>query len=183
MIAEVSAGAELSNVLSELLSDVRFFASNDAMTSILEVSEDRKRLRHLATPGLPESYCAIIDNGEIREGAGSCGTAAFRGTPVYVADIANDPLWADFREIALAHDLRACWSAPIKASTGQVLGTFAVYYNEPRFPSPGDMEMISALSASVSLAIEFSRSLRDRARIQEELRALRDTDYSNMRLS
>lgn len=92
-------------------------------------------LRHAAAPSLPNVYCAAIDGTPIGEGVGSCGTAASRGEPVVVSDIAIDPLWDQFRELALPHRLRACWSTPITAADRSVLGTFAVYYSEPCEPS------------------------------------------------
>ena len=42
-----------------------------------------------------------------------------------VYDIENDPRWADFKELALAHGLKACWSTPIHDADGRVIGTFA----------------------------------------------------------
>src|SRR4029450_9577837 len=68
---------------------------------------------------------------------GSCGTAAYRGTPVIVRGIATDPLWDNpGREVVMAGGLRACWSVPVLSTSGAVLGTFANYYREPREPSP-----------------------------------------------
>jgi len=71
-----------------------------------------KQLRHGAAPNLPEAYTEAIDGAFIGPSVGSCGTAAYRAEQVIVSDIATDPLWADFRELALAHSLRACWSTP-----------------------------------------------------------------------
>src|SRR6202007_2448701 len=93
------------------------------------------RLRHGAGPSLPTKYAEAIDGAVIGPSVGSCGTAAYRAEPVIVSDIATDPLWADFRDLASAHELRACWSTPILSSAGKVLGTFAIYYREPRSPS------------------------------------------------
>src|SRR5258706_6229029 len=89
---------------------------------------------------------------------GSCGTVAYRGEPVSVSDIATDPLWADFRELALAHGLRACWSTPILSSAGSVLGTFAIYYREPRSPNPKESTLIDRITHLASIAIERANS-------------------------
>ena len=75
--------------------------------------KDGKHLRHGAAPSLPQPYMEAIDGAEIGPCAGSCGTAAFTAAPVFVSDIAEDPLWADFKDVALPHGLRACWSIPI----------------------------------------------------------------------
>jgi GAF domain-containing protein len=50
-------------------------------------------------------------------------------------DIATDPHWADYKELALSHGLHACWSTPIKSADGKVIGTFGFYYRQPRQPS------------------------------------------------
>ncbi len=111
-------------------------------------------LRHGAAPSLPMTYTEAIDGGLIGPSAGSCGTAAYRAEPVIVSDIATDPLWADYRDLALAHGLRACWSTPILSSAGRVLGTFATYYREPRSPSPQERSVIERVTHLASIAIE-----------------------------
>jgi GAF domain-containing protein len=84
------------------------------MCSILLVDETGQHVRNLAAPSLPAAYTAAIEGAAIGPQAGSCGTAAYRGETVVVTDIATDPLWADYKPLALAHGLRACWSVPIQ---------------------------------------------------------------------
>jgi GAF domain-containing protein len=99
--------------------------------SILSV--DQQGLLHpLAAPSLPADYSAALDSAPIGPCVGSCGTAAYRGEPVAVIDIATDPLWADYKSLPLPLGLRACWSSPIKARDNRVIGTFAFYYPETR---------------------------------------------------
>ena len=143
-------------------------------TSILEFSAETRQLWHLAGPSLPDAYKAAIDGVHIGEGIGSCGTAMHRGTPVYVSDIAADPLWPSlYRSAALAHELRACWSTPIKGMDGATLGSFAVYYDAPRSPMPRDLEAISGITLIVALAIERHRADGALRRAREELDALK----------
>src|SRR5690606_19647358 len=97
--------------------------------SVLLLDEDGVHLRHSAKSTLPLSYVQATDGVAIGEGVGSCGTAAWRRAQVIVEDIATDPLWADYRDLALSHGLRACWSTPIVDTAGSVLGTFALYYH------------------------------------------------------
>jgi PAS domain S-box-containing protein len=80
---------------------------------------------------------------------------------VFVADIATDPLWAAFRDLPLAHGLRACWSTPIRGADGRLLGTFGNYYREPRSPTPDDLKVITFFTHTAALAIE--RHLSDEA--------------------
>jgi diguanylate cyclase (GGDEF)-like protein/PAS domain S-box-containing protein len=125
-----------------------------ALCSILLMDAERLRVRHGAAPSLPDAFNAAIDGQAIGPDRGSCGTAAFRAERVVAHDIATDPRWAEFRTTAQAHGLRACWSTPILGSSGQVLGTFAIYYREPRAPSPEELEYIDRMLPIAAIAIE-----------------------------
>jgi len=151
--ARIVANDPLPAVLDELLRVVETCSDVEMLASILILDEAGRLLRG-AAPSLPKAYCDAIHGAEIGPTAGSCGTAAFRGEPVFISDIANDPLCADYRDVALEHGLRACWSTPIRASSGRVLGTFAVYYREPRSPTETDRELIALTTRTVALAIE-----------------------------
>jgi len=113
-----------------------------------------KQLFHCSAPSLPAEYCAAINGVEIGPSAGSCGTAAFTGREVVVEDIANDPLWAAYKQVALPHDLRACWSEPIIGSDGKVLGTFAMYFDRPAKPIATELNEIRDASKLVAIVME-----------------------------
>ncbi len=164
----VAAGRSLKLVLDFLCRQVEACAPELAC-SVLLLGEDR-RLRFAAGPSLPAAYNAVIDGAEIGPAVGSCGTAAWRGTSVEVTDIATDPLWADYRALALSHGLAACWSSPIKGRDSQVLGTFALYYREPRGAKPFHRRMLAACVHLCALAIEH-----DRARAEINRLAFYDT--------
>jgi len=135
-----------------------------ALGSILLLKSDGT-LSHGTGPSLPRSYLDVIDGSPIGPAEGSCGTAAYLRRPVMVADIATDPLWEGYRKVALEHGLRACWSIPIIGSDDRVLGTLAVYYREPRMPSPREAELGNEFAAFLAgIAIE-------RAEAEAELRA------------
>jgi two-component system CheB/CheR fusion protein len=129
--------------------------SSDMLCSILLL--DGNKLRHGAAPSLPDEYNRAVDGLMIGPDVGSCGTAAFTQQQVIVSDIAADPLWANYREIALKHDLHACWSAPIIAQDN-VLGTFALYYRTPRRPSEHDQQLIGIWPKLVALGITRKRT-------------------------
>ncbi|MFI1015867.1 GAF domain-containing protein [Streptomyces sp. NPDC020965] len=82
---------------------------------------------------------------------GSCGTAAHR---VIVSDIAADPFWEDFRDLAERAGLAACWSTPILGRDGQLLGTFAMYHRVPRVPVEADLARAGVFAGTAALAIE-----------------------------
>ena len=127
--------------------------SPDVICSILAVDEDQ-RLRPLAAPSLPAHYNAAINGLAIGPSVGSCGTAAWRGEPVIVEDIETDPLWDEFRGIALPLGLRACWSSPIQLSDGGVRGTFAFYYRQQRGPSVWHEHIVRACVNLCAIALE-----------------------------
>ena len=76
--------------------------------------------------------------------------------PVITSDIANDPLWASYQDLALSHGLRASWSQPLISKNDEVLGTFAMYFAEPRTPSDSDLELIKRAGHIAQIAIERS---------------------------
>jgi PAS domain S-box-containing protein len=147
----VAKGASLPQILDSLCRLVEEQASG-ALASILLL--EGNRLRHGGAPSLPKAYTDVIDGAVIGPSAGSCGTAAYRGEQVIVADIAIDPLWENYRGLALPHGLRACWSTPVFSSEGKVIATFAMYYREPRSPSPRDQEIIEQITHLAGVAIE-----------------------------
>jgi len=138
-----------------------------ALCSILLL--DGQQLRHCAAPSLPEAYCEAIDGVVIGEGIGSCGTALFRREQVVVTDIATDPLWQDFRDLAMSHRLGACWSNPIIASDGTALASFAIYYPEQRSPSQFHLYLIQAFSALALLVIDHYRLVSQQVRLSSAL--------------
>ena len=155
MPGEFAKGEPLESVLDRYLMVVESTAESDTITSILLL--DGTTLNHGGGPKLPREYRNAIDGSQIGPVAGSCGTAAFVGHPIYVEDIANDPLWENYRDLALPHGLRACWSTPIRNPEGQLLGTFAVYHQRPRSPTQGELDSIRTITEHVARAIMFYR--------------------------
>ena len=165
LLGMVAKGDSLADILDSLCLLVEE-QSSDVLASILLMDPNGKQLRHGGAPNLPKAYTKAIDGAFIGPSVGSCGTAAFRAEQVIVSDIATDPLWADFRELALAHSLRACWSTPIFSSEGKVIGTFAMYYREPRSPTPSEQDTIKHITHLAGVAIQ--RKLAETARRESE---------------
>jgi PAS domain S-box-containing protein len=160
----IASGAELPAILASLILGIEEQAPL-AIGSVLLLDAQASRVRHAAAPNLPEAYCRAIDGEPIGPSAGSCGTAAFLGRPVFVEDIEVDPLWARYRDLALSHGLRACWSTPVVATDGRVLGTFALYYRAPRLPTPEERDLIERATHLAGIAIE-------RRQLEDQLRGL-----------
>ncbi len=153
----VAAGQPIGEILAALclLAEAQL---PGAKCSILLHDSDRGLLRHGAAPNLPASYNAAIDGLSIGPVTGSCGTAAHSRTSVIVTDIASNPLWTNWRDLALSCGLRACWSKPIFSRSGDVLGTFGFYYGDPRTPTRDEMERMDAVLHLAALTVERQRS-------------------------
>lgn len=163
-VLELAIGdSPLERTLNALINIVETSSRTGVLGSILLLDADGIHLRHGAAPSLPPAYSAAIDGAEIGPCAGSCGTAAYLGAAVFVSDIATDPLWADYKQVALPHGLRACWSTPILTRGRKVLGTFAMYHREPREPTVRDLALVDLITQTAALVI-------DRERAQEALR-------------
>jgi PAS domain S-box-containing protein len=153
LLEMITRGDRLALILDALcrLAEER---CSGALCSILLLGPDGTSLRHGAAPSLPGAYVKAIDGVTIGPSAGSCGTAAYRAQPVVVSDIETDPLWADYRALALSHSLRACWSTPMCSSEGRVLGTLAVYYREPRRPTPHERDIVERITHLAAVTVE-----------------------------
>jgi diguanylate cyclase (GGDEF)-like protein/PAS domain S-box-containing protein len=173
VLEHISSGRPLAEVLTQLALAIERL-SPGMLCSVL-LLDPSGRLRMGAAPSLPASYNERVDGLPIGEGVGSCGTAAWRGETVVASDIATDPLWVNGRTVALTYGLRACWSVPIKAAGGVVLGTFAAYYRQPQAPRPAELELLETARNIASVAIERARSHEQLLERQELLTALIDS--------
>lgn len=153
ILEAIACGQPLGAVADRLCRCVEALAP-DVICSILTL--DANGCIHPLSGGsrLPDSYSQALEGLPIGAHAGSCGTAAWRGEPVETQDIATDPLWADYRSLALPHGLKACWSSPIKARDGRVLGTFAFYYASQRGSAELEREIVARCVHLCVIAIE-----------------------------
>lgn len=165
VLQDLARGASLESVLTSLTRSAEE-CFPDLRCSIL-LLDGKRQLRHGAAPSLPDSYVRAIDGLDIGPDVGSCGAAAALGRRVVVDDVLAHSNWAPFRELAVSAKIRACWSEPIFSQDGGVLGTFAMYYGEPRKPSEDELEFIATTAHVAGIAIERKRD-EDRRRANEE---------------
>lgn len=158
----IARGTPLEEVLARLVLLIEA-QSEGMLCSVLQLSDDGKHVRSGAAPSLPEIYVRAVDGAPIGPKNGSCGTAMYRGQQVIVKDILVDPLWEDYHELAVLSGLRACWSTPIFSGSGKVLGSFAMYYRQPRTPSGTETRLTEVATHIAGIAIEHQRA-------EEELR-------------
>lgn len=170
VLQRISSATPLNEVLSRMTGEIER-QETGCHCSILLLDESGRHLRGGVAPSLPAAYNAAVEGVAIGPQAGSCGTAAWRKQAVFVGDIASDPLWANFKDLALAHGLAACWSSPILAANGEVLGTFAVYWQGPRSEVPANVRRhVEVATALAALAIESEQRDTRLRRSIEELR-------------
>ncbi|MBT2639738.1 EAL domain-containing protein [Bacillus sp. ISL-39] len=153
----MAKGASYQEVLDEVVLFIESF-TDGAHCSILIADQEGKRLLHGSSPHLPPAYNEAVDGMPIGPMAGSCGPAAFLKKSVVATDIASDPLWEEYRSLALSYDLKACWSSPVFDDDQRVIGTFGLYYCHTRSPREKDREIIQKATDLASLVIQHYRA-------------------------
>ena len=154
----IAAGSPLSTILESIVLGVEAL-SLDALCSILLLDSSGKRLFLGSAPSLPSSYNEAINGIDIGPSVGCCGTAAYFGKRIVSRSIQGDPRWRGFYDLAESAKLEACWSEPIISSTGQVLGTFAIYHRFPSEPTDVDVETIESFAQIAAIAIERAQAV------------------------
>ncbi|MCF8708374.1 putative bifunctional diguanylate cyclase/phosphodiesterase [Rhizorhapis sp. SPR117] len=158
----IAKGADLKATTDRLCVEIEALAPG-IVCSVLTV--DREGLLHpLSAPSLPEAYCAALEGLLIGPDVGSCGSAAFLSRPVIVTDVASDPRWAEFKDLALPLGFRACWSTPIVGETERVIGTFALYSREARAPTKAEQAIVDACIHLCAIALERHERVLERER-------------------
>lgn len=161
MLQRIAAGMPLPDVLEHVLHAIEAQSSVELRTAIALIDDTGTFLLHAAAPSLPSAFNVAVQRTPIGPHMASWGSAAHAGIAVYAEDIATHPDWERWRELASTHGLRACWSTPIKAPDGRLLGVFSNYYSTVRSPSADDIDAIALVTRSAALAIE--RHLTDAA--------------------
>jgi PAS domain S-box-containing protein len=165
VLEHLASGARLDEVLTIIVETVEE-ARPDLRCSILLLDRDTQTLRLGAAPSLPADYNAAIDKLPIGPDVGSCGTAAFTGKRIITPEIAVDPNWEPFRELAAQSGLRACWSEPI-GSGEEVLGTFAIYHGRCHAPDQAEIDLMRTAAHLTEIAIKRKRAV-DALRMAKE---------------
>lgn len=162
----VAAGEPLEKTMAALCRGVDSLLSEKKGMSSVQLLKKGK-LVLCAAPGLPEGYYRAIDDLSIGPKVASCGTAAFLGRQVIVADIQTNSLWKDFRALAKQYGLEACWSIPVMTVDSAVMGVFSIYYPQPEKPDSKEFEIVDRFVHLIGLAIERVRSV-DQIKQREE---------------
>ena len=184
VLEKIASGAPLATVLDVLVRGVEAQSCDGMMCTVLVFDEAAQCLRHGAAPSMPAEYNRIVDGIRIGPCVGSCGSAAYKRERVFATDIATDPHWADYAELAATFGLGACCSTPVFSSDGALLGTVAMYYRHPHQPSEHDRELIRMATHLAGIVIERARAVEQLrvAKVAAEQRAQEITQaYDTLR--
>lgn len=157
VLESIASGDILDETLDKLALSVERILPG-AICTVLLLDEDGVHVRHGASPSVSDVFRTAIDGESIGPEAGSCGTAMYLDTQVITEDIRVDPKWKPWRPVAEAEGVRACWSTPIHGSSGDVVGSFAVYFREPRAPGNGELDTLGRMRNLAGIAIERYRN-------------------------
>jgi PAS domain S-box-containing protein len=174
VLEHIASGRPLAEVLEEIVLMVER-QGEGMLCSILILDAEARRVRHGAAPHLPRALIQGIDGAQIGPREGSCGAAAFLRDVVIVDDIGTHPNWANYRQLALPFGLCACWSSPIFAPSGAVLGTFAMYYREPKHPEPSEQAWVARATYLAAIAIGRDRAEQAARQANARYRQIVDT--------
>jgi len=171
LLEMVTSGHSMPRVLEALCQFVES-ATSGCYCSIVLVDTTGTRLEHGAAPSLPASFITSIIGRPVNADSGPCAMAAYLNEQVIAADLTTETRWAEYEwcPMALAHGMRACWSTPIRSAAGEVLGAFAIYYAEPRTPTPRDQALIDQFTHIASITVERERSQTSLTRALSKLR-------------
>ena len=171
LLEMVTSGHSMQGILEALCQFVESMASG-CYCSVVLVDPGGTCLEHGAAPSLPDSFVTSIVGRPLNADSGPCAMAAYLNEQVIAADLTTETRWAADKwcPMALAHGVRACWSTPISSSAGNVLGAFAIYYPEPRVPTPLDQAIIAQFTHIASITVERQRSQEALTSALEEIR-------------
>lgn len=171
LLEQIAGGKPLEQVLATLILSIEALEPK-MRCSVLRFDPTQRRLYGLAVASLPDRYSTAIEGMQVHAQLGSCGAAVCTGERVVTPSILDHPYWADFRDLLAQTPLRACWSEPIKGRGGQVLGTFAMYFEEVREPRASELEVIASAADLAALAIQQKHDAEALAIAEERARLL-----------
>src|ERR1700730_12147676 len=171
LLEMVTSGHSMQGILEALCQFVESMTSG-GYCSVVLVDPSGTCLEHGAAPSLPDSFVTSIVGRPLNADSGPCAMAAYLNEQVIAADLTTETRWAAYEwcPMALAHGVRACWSTPISSSGGAVLGAFAIYYPEPKMPTPLDQSIIDQFTHIASITVERQRSQEALTNALDEIR-------------
>ena len=170
LLEAVSTGQPLDECLSAMCSSISLLSPH-TRACVLLTDDRRMKFARSITPDFPPSLSQGFKDTPINEQAnGTCGTTVYWGEPVTCSDIANDELWSQsWRDLCIAHDIRACHSLPIMGVDNLPLGAVMLCFSEARLPTDWDYRLGEFGTKIASIAIERLRSIEQLSESEERL--------------
>lgn len=172
-LEQISAGIQTDLILQKLITSIEE-KYTDIYCSVSLLVDEGQYLIPYASSRLSEEYEKELGKIKIGPSVGSCGTAAYRNENVFVSNIAKDPLWKDYKNLASKYGLRACWSMPIASALGEVHGTIAIYYKEPKEADNEHVELMGHIRNIAEISLKQYKSKNELIRSENRYRALYD---------
>ena len=149
--------AEVTRVVTRLQPGIR--------AAILLADEARAKFSTIHAARILRSFGHGLQDAPINDLAiGACGAAVYSGQPIACLDIASDERWSkEWRDLCLAHGIRACHSEPVLGANGQALASLMLYFDTPRAPSDWEMRI-------VQIGVHVASVMIERARVESRLR-------------
>ncbi len=155
-----SNGAPLERSLQVLIRTVSQYTQGKARAAFYAVDPDHNCLRPInVVDGMPEAYQRAVDGFSIGPQSLACGLAVYTGLPVLTPDVRREPRWQPWRPLAQQFNYCGCWSFPIRSLTGHVLGTFAMYYRNPRRATPQELLLAEVVTQAAAIIMVQHREL------------------------
>ena len=168
LLEMVAGGHSMSEILEAICRLVESTAGG-CYCSVLLTDPSGTRVEHGAAPSFPASFINSIIGRPLKIDEGPCGLAVRLNEQVIVADLTTETRWPDLRRLILAHGLRSCWSTPISSAAGKILGTFGVYYREPKTPTSLHQSLLEQFKHIARIAIERRLSEEALSKVRSEL--------------
>jgi PAS domain S-box-containing protein len=168
LLEMVAGGHSMSEILEAICRLVESTADG-CYCSVLLADPSGTRVEHGAAPSFPASFINSIIGRPLKIDEGPCGLAVRLNEQVIVADLTTETRWPDLRRLILAHGLRSCWSTPISSAAGKILGTFGVYYREPKTPTSLHQSLLEQFKHIARIAIERRLSEEALSKVRSEL--------------
>lgn len=164
-------GATLAASLNIMAWMVHEETKDEARTAFYIADADGARLHPVWGAGnMPESYLRDVDGFIIGEDSIACGLAVPTGRAVITTDVREDPLWKPWAYLADAYDYRGCWSFPIKTRDNKAIGTFTMYFRQPKEPTPDHLALADVVTQAAAIIISSHTDAAEREEVEEALR-------------
>ncbi len=153
VLEQIAAGKSLVTTLQTLCEALERQMPG-AIACAMEVDQESKQLHYLVSGDLPAEFVRQSDSWPAAPYGGSCCAAAALKRPINVANVEEDIVWRQHRDIAATHGLTAAWAYPVIAKNLRVVGVLGLYFAEAREPLAHEQDMLERMAKLAGIAIE-----------------------------